>query len=186
MLVYGLSDSRMAEIKESRQIAIRLMVIALFCLTCGTAVTLGGLKLLKYIMGVENFGFPLWTWLGIHFVIFWVGVLASIAFIALVLFFLALLANLDIVTNRNVSPRKPLTAGWVSAFEWLDRLVVTMSWVTLAILGRWVFHLIHPDGWFQMTVFIIACIASTWPWGVLWNDCYSGPFDRWFIRSTRL
>ncbi len=185
--VYGPSASRMEEIKESRKIVMRLIAIALFCLACGTAVTLGGLKLVKYIMGVENFGFPLWTWLGIHFAIFWVGVAISVGVIGFILFFLALLVNLDRMTiDGLLYPRKPLTKRWVGIMEFLDSIVIVAAWAMLVILDWWVFNQIHPHGWVQMTCFIIACIMSGWPWAALLEEFYSSPFDRWLVRAADL
>jgi molybdopterin/thiamine biosynthesis adenylyltransferase len=88
------SPAQLEEINEGRRIKSILSSAAVFSVSCGIIGTLVGLKLIKLMMGVDSFGFQLWTWLGIHFVIFWVGVLISIMLITIAVFAIILIARL--------------------------------------------------------------------------------------------
>jgi hypothetical protein len=93
-----LSPSQMEEFKEGSRIKKMLSLTAVFSVLCGIIFTFTGLRLIKYMAGVDSFGLHLWAWLGIHFVIFWVGLIMSIVLIAAIVFAIVMVARLFRVT----------------------------------------------------------------------------------------
>lgn len=88
------SPSQVKEMKEGKGVAMGLFGLGVFSLSMGALFTIGGLKLIKWIVGVQTFGLHWWTLFGIHTALAVICILASFVIITLVVFVAAFVVSI--------------------------------------------------------------------------------------------